>query len=77
MNSTTPCKGEYLYKVDEKMARAAGVNVGGYLCIAHQNKAVRANNRCSFPLSTSSEHSKILVEILRRLYHLTDELGTS
>ena len=77
VGSRTPCKGEKLFKVNERMARAAGVNVGECLCIAHRDEAVRANNRCSFPSSTSSEHSKQLVEIPRRLYHLIDELGAT
>lgn len=56
------------------MARAAGVNVGECLCIAHPDDAVRVNNRCSFSSSTSSEHFKVPVEIPRRLHHLINEL---
>lgn len=77
VGSKTPCKGEKLSRINERMARAAGVNVGECLCIAHLDEAVRANNRCSFPSSTSSEHSKVLVEIPRCLYHLIDELGAT
>lgn len=67
VGSRTPCKGEKFFRVNERMARTAGVNVGECLCIAHPDEAVRANNRFSFPSSTSSEHSKVLVEIPRRL----------
>ena len=74
VGSRTPCKGEKLFRVSERMARAAVVNVGEFLCIAHPDEAVRVYKRCSFPLSTSSEHSK--VKIPRRLYHLIDELGS-
>lgn len=46
VGSKTPCKGEKLSRVNERMARAAGVNVGECLCIAHPDEAVRVNNRC-------------------------------
>ena len=46
VGSKTPCKGEKLSRVNERMARAAGVNVGECFCIAHLDEAVRANNRC-------------------------------
>lgn len=73
VSSRTPCKGEKLFRVNERMVRAAGVNVGECLCIAHPDDAVRVNNRCSFSSSTSSEHFKVPVEIPRRLYHLINE----
>lgn len=57
------CKGKWLYKADEKLARGAGVNVGDPLCISHRDEAKRANSRCSYPSSPGTVHSKVLVDI--------------
>lgn len=73
---STPCKGEKTFIADEKLARGAGINVGDHLCISHRIEARRANSRCSFP-SESNTHSKVLVELPKRLYQQVDRIGTT
>jgi len=36
---------------------------------------MRANNRCSFPSRNSTQHSRALVPIPRRLYEQIDKVG--